>query len=131
MNLFLDIDGTLLQRNFISGRNQIITDNIEFIKMVIGDEKIESITFISFGLFDEVACDFFMQDWGGLIARLFGVEKHLLHALDCSQIKGVDKQAMFMNTAKRNGHSMFFDDTLKQRYQAFKNDYFEWELFKV
>lgn len=131
MNLFLDVDGTLIESNFPFLYKEVLKDNIAYIKAIVGSEVVNSITLISYSLVSDVSFSHFMYDYGFIFPKIFGIDRERVSYIDTFSLKGDGKREMFLHASPNFGHSIFFDDSLKKPYEAFRNEIFEKELFKV
>jgi hypothetical protein len=131
MNLFLDIDGTLIETQLFPRRTVVLKENVNYIKGIVGDEIIDSITLLSFGLVGDAPFKYFMKEFGFIFTHFFNTDIKKVIYVDTLYLKGATKREMFLHASPDFGHSMFFDDTLKKEYEAVKCSRFEKELFKV
>jgi hypothetical protein len=135
MELYLDIDGTILQyaRSFIVEK-ELIKGNIAYIKSIIGNEHISKITFISFSILNKEHASIFLKEWGDTLARIFGVNKNALNCFIYNNYKGsytTSRKDIILSLANLDGHTICFDDFYEKEYEAVKCEAFEIEFFKV
>jgi hypothetical protein len=134
MELYLDIDGTLLNYSFVTGQDELIKENISYIKSIIGAEHVTKITFISFSILNKTSAELFIKQWGEIIARIFNVDIKALNCFDYNKHKGdytSTRKDIILSEANLDGHTVCFDDRYEKEYEAVKSESFEIEFFKV